>query len=84
VLHATNAGETTWFGFARAIFTELGADPERVQPTTTANFPRPAPRPAYSVLSNAAWVRAGLSPLRDWQAALSAAFAQAPQAYRPG
>jgi dTDP-4-dehydrorhamnose reductase len=83
VLHLTNAGETTWFGFARAIFLELGADPERVQPTTTAAFPRPAPRPAYSVLSPRAWVDAGLTPLRPWQAALSAAFAQAPEAFRP-
>lgn len=82
-LHLTNAGETTWFDFARAIFVELGADPERVQPTTTANFPRPASRPAYSVLSGAAWVKAGLTPLRDWQAALTAAFAQTPGAFRP-
>ncbi|MET0966811.1 MAG: dTDP-4-dehydrorhamnose reductase [Nakamurella sp.] len=83
VLHLTNAGETTWFDFARAIFVELGADPERVQPTTTANFPRPAPRPAYSVLSSAAWVKAGLTPLRGWQEALTEALQQAPQAYRP-
>ncbi len=82
-LHATNAGETTWFDFARAIFAELGADPERVQPTTTANFPRPAPRPAYSVLSGTAWAAAGLTPLRDWRVALSAAFDQAPEAFRP-
>ena len=41
VLHLTNAGETTWFGFARAIFAELGADPERVQPTTTDRLPAP-------------------------------------------
>ncbi len=83
VLHLTNAGETTWFGFARAIFGELGADPERVQPTTTDRFPRPAPRPAYSVLSNAAWQAAGLTPLRDWRAALAAAFARSPEAFRP-
>jgi dTDP-4-dehydrorhamnose reductase len=83
VLHLTNAGQTTWFDFARAIFVELGADPERVQPTTTAAFPRPAPRPAYSVLSPAAWVSAGLTPLRDWQAALHDAFTVAPEAFRP-
>ena len=82
VLHATNSGETTWFGFARAIFVELDADPERVQPTTTANFPRPAPRPAYSVLSPDAWVGAGLTPLRDWQVALHDAFTTAPDAFR--
>ena len=74
VLHATGAGETTWFGLAQAVFTELGADPERVRPTTTDAFPRPAPRPAYSVLSNRAWQQAGLRPLRDWRAALSWAF----------
>ncbi|MDG3012977.1 dTDP-4-dehydrorhamnose reductase [Speluncibacter jeojiensis] len=74
VLHATNAGETTWFEFARAVFAELGADPERVQPCTTDEFPRPAPRPAYSVLSGRAWSRAGLTPLRDWRAGLHAAL----------
>jgi dTDP-4-dehydrorhamnose reductase len=83
VLHLTNAGQTTWFDFARAIFVELGADPERVQPTTTAAFPRPAPRPAYSVLSPAAWVAAGLTPLRDWRSALHDAFSTAPEAFRP-
>ena len=42
--HCTNSAATTWFGFARAIFEELGADPSRVLPTNTANFPRPAPQ----------------------------------------
>jgi dTDP-4-dehydrorhamnose reductase len=74
VLHCTGAGDTTWFGFARAIFGELGTDPERVKPCGTADFPRPAPRPAYSVLSNKSWQAAGLTPLRDWRSALSAAF----------
>ncbi len=74
VLHATGGGETSWFGFARAIFEELGADTERVQPTTTDAYPRPAPRPAYSVLSSDAWVAAGLPALRHWRAALTEAF----------
>jgi len=74
VYHCTNAGETTWFGFAQAIFEELGADPARVLPTTTEAFPRPAPRPAYSVLSGLAWRRAGLTPLRHWRDALRSAF----------
>jgi dTDP-4-dehydrorhamnose reductase len=72
VLHCTGAGEVTWYGFARAIFEEIGADPERVRPCTTADFPRPAPRPAYSVLSNASWAAAGLTPLRHWRDALHA------------
>ncbi|HET8642103.1 MAG TPA: dTDP-4-dehydrorhamnose reductase, partial [Pseudonocardiaceae bacterium] len=74
VLHCVNGGETTWFGFARAVFEELGADPSRVTPCSSEQFPRPAPRPAYSVLSVAAWRSAGLTPLRDWRSALAAAF----------
>jgi dTDP-4-dehydrorhamnose reductase len=82
IYHCTNTGETTWFGFTRAIFEELGADPERVLPTTTAAFPRPAPRPAYSVLGNRRWIEAGLDPLPQWRAALHDAFASAPDALR--
>ncbi|WIX79694.1 dTDP-4-dehydrorhamnose reductase [Amycolatopsis carbonis] len=74
VLHCTGEGEVTWNGFARAIFEEIGADPERVRPCTTEEFPRPAPRPAYSVLSNASWREAGLTPLRPWREALAAYF----------
>jgi dTDP-4-dehydrorhamnose reductase len=82
VLHCTGSGSTTWYGFARAVFEELGADPERVQPCTTAEFPRPAPRPAYSVLSGDAWLAAGLSPMRHWRDALAAAFADEGDALR--
>jgi dTDP-4-dehydrorhamnose reductase len=75
VLHRTGGGETTWFGLARAVFEELGADPARVHPCTTAEFPRPAPRPAYSVLSDATWLAAGLVPAVPWRAALRTFFA---------
>lgn len=74
VLHATNAGRATWWELTRAIFADLGLDQDRVQPCTTAEFPRPAPRPAFSVLSGASWERAGLTPLRDWRPALTAAL----------
>ena len=77
ILHCTNAGAVSWCGFARAIFGHLGADPERVKPCTTAEFPRPAARPAYSVLSPVAWRGAGLTPMRPWDEALAAYFATA-------
>ncbi|KGH48110.1 MULTISPECIES: dTDP-4-dehydrorhamnose reductase [Modestobacter] len=76
VLHCTNSGQVSWFGLARAVFEELGADPERVQPTTTDAFPRPAPRPAYSVLDGSAWGAAGLTPTRPWREALHVAMQQ--------
>ncbi|MET8777402.1 dTDP-4-dehydrorhamnose reductase [Nocardia sp. NPDC004654] len=70
LLHATNAGVASWFDLARAVFAEVGADPERVRPCDSTAYPRPARRPAYSVLSDRAWRSAGLTPLRDWRAAL--------------
>ncbi|HEY2221287.1 dTDP-4-dehydrorhamnose reductase [Actinomycetospora sp.] len=78
-LHATGGGVTTWCGFARAVFEELGADPGRVHGCTTEQFPRPAPRPAWSVLSPASWTAAGLPPLRPWRDALAAAVRRHPE-----
>jgi dTDP-4-dehydrorhamnose reductase len=75
IYHATSAGETTWFGLTQRIFELLGTDPARVRPTTTDRFPRPAPRPAFSVLGHSAWRVAGLAPIREWRAALDQAFA---------
>jgi len=74
VYHGTNAGQTTWYGFAREIFAAAGADPARVTPATTAELARPAPRPAYSVLGHAGWARAGLPPMRHWRDAFRAAW----------
>lgn len=72
--HATSSGETTWCGLARAVFAGIGADPDRVRPTTTDTFPRPAPRPAYSVLGHGAWERAGVAPIGEWQERLRSAL----------
>lgn len=73
-MHGTNQGATSWYGFTQAIFEELGADPARVLPTDSAAFERPAPRPAYSVLSPVAWDSAGLPPFPGWREALAEAF----------
>ncbi len=71
--HGTNAGQGSWLDFTKAIYTEVGLDPERVLPTDSSAFVRPAPRPAYSVLGHDAWLRAGIAPMRDWREALHAA-----------
>jgi dTDP-4-dehydrorhamnose reductase len=70
VYHGTCAEQTTWFGLARAAFELTGLDPERVRPTTSDKFVRPAPRPAYSVLGHERWAAAGLEPMPAWREAL--------------
>lgn len=70
IWHGTSGGQATWHDLARAVFEEAGLDPERVQPCTTADFPRPAPRPAWSVLSHDMWAAAGLEPMPGWRDAL--------------
>jgi dTDP-4-dehydrorhamnose reductase len=72
--HGTASGQTTWYGLARAVFAEAGLDPDRVRPTTSDKFPRPAKRPAYSVLGHDRWAVAGMKPMDDWRDMLRAAL----------
>lgn len=84
ILHGANEGEVSRFGQARAVFEECGADPERVRPVSTGDFPRPAPRPTYSALGGRESAALGLTPLRPWRDALVAALAASPStAARP-
>ncbi len=76
IYHGTNSGQTSWYGFTRRIFELTGADPQRVHPTTTDEFPRPAPRPAYSVLGHERWREQGMQPMRPWEQALADALPQ--------
>lgn len=50
IVHVTNAGDCTWFEFAREIVKDAGLTTE-VRPVSSQQMARPAPRPAYSILS---------------------------------
>lgn len=65
--HATSRGQTTWFGLARAVFEAVGADGARVRPVSSDAYPRPAPRPTWSVLGHDALRLLGVEPIGDWQ-----------------
>ena len=73
VHHVTNQGAVTWFQFARAVAAAAGRDPAVVRPIATAELdpPRPAPRPANSVLDNAVLRAAGIPLLRDFHEPLA-------------
>jgi dTDP-4-dehydrorhamnose reductase len=71
VLHYANTGQASWCELAREVFRLVGADPARVHAVGTESFPRPAPRPTWSVLSTASWTRLGLPAPRPWQEALA-------------
>ncbi|MCL4421977.1 MAG: dTDP-4-dehydrorhamnose reductase [Actinobacteria bacterium] len=68
VYHVTHQGPTSWYGFVQAILEAAGQPVSLVQPIKTAELdpPRPAPRPAYSVLDNAAMRLSGLELLPEW------------------
>jgi len=70
--HVTNQGTTTWYGFVRDILELAGHDPGKVRPIATADLdpPRPAPRPANSVLDNAALRLGGLPLLPHYRDSL--------------
>jgi dTDP-4-dehydrorhamnose reductase len=83
IYHATSAGEATWFDLAREVFLLLGADPDRIRAVPTSAFPRPAPRPAYSVLGHGAWTETGIEPIGDWRLSLRHAFPALTEALTP-
>jgi dTDP-4-dehydrorhamnose reductase len=76
--HVTNQGPVTWYEFARSIVAAIGKDPAMVRPIHTADLdpPRPAERPANSVLDNAVLREAGLPLLRDHREPLAELIAK--------
>ncbi|HET8929732.1 MAG TPA: sugar nucleotide-binding protein, partial [Acidimicrobiales bacterium] len=73
LFHVTNQGAVSWYDFARAVLEAAGDDPDRVDPCATDDLqpPRPAPRPANSVLDNAALRLSGIPVMRDFRAPLA-------------
>ena len=67
--HLTASGETTWFGFARAIVDMHGLEIP-VLPISSVEYPMPAVRPAYSVLDNSKLTAETGVLMRDWEVAL--------------
>lgn len=77
IYHATAAGETTWHGFAEAIFAHRVKRP-RLVPIATSDWPTPARRPANSVLDNGKLERTFGTRPGDWRAGLSAVMERLP------
>ncbi|POX48350.1 dTDP-4-dehydrorhamnose reductase [Streptomyces sp. Ru71] len=74
VYHGTASGTGTWFDLARAAYELTGLDPERVRPTTSEKFVRPARRPSYSVLAHERWAEAGVAVQPHWREQLEEAL----------
>jgi dTDP-4-dehydrorhamnose reductase len=70
IYHITNQGYCSWFDFAGKIL-ELSGVNKEVKPVKTEDFPRPAPRPKFSVLENFVLKNSGFSLLRSWEEALA-------------
>ncbi len=73
VHHVTNQGAVSWYEFVADVLAAAGYERAMVRPITTAQLdpPRPAPRPANSVLDNAVLAAAGIPLLRDFRAPLA-------------
>jgi dTDP-4-dehydrorhamnose reductase len=69
IVHATSEGQVSWYRLACDVF-EIQRLPVRVEPCTTDEFPRPAPRPRMSALENARLKSRGLNVMRDYREAL--------------
>jgi dTDP-4-dehydrorhamnose reductase len=73
--HVSNAGATSWHGFATEIFAAAGIEAD-MAPITTAGYPTRAPRPAYSVLDNRACRLLGEAAMPPWQDGLRSYIAE--------
>jgi dTDP-4-dehydrorhamnose reductase len=65
--HATSSGWTSWYELATEVVRSSGRDPDMVEPTTSAELVRPAPRPSWSVLSHDTLKAVGVAPIGAWR-----------------
>jgi dTDP-4-dehydrorhamnose reductase len=68
IFHCTSEGSCSWYDFAKAIIDAAGISVD-IHPCTTEEFPRPAPRPQYSVLENARLKAIGMNIMPEWREA---------------
>ena len=68
-VHITNSGACSWFEFAREVLDQAGRAAVGVRPVSSTEFPRPAKRPSYSILSPASLNRHGIT-MRNWKDAV--------------
>ncbi len=64
ILHAVSSGEASWSGFAKEVAISIGSSDQAVEEISSAEYPTPAKRPAWSVLDNSSDV---LTPIGDWR-----------------
>lgn len=67
--HLTNTGRTSWYGFTLEILKNAGIN-AKIEPCTSDEYRRPAPRPSFSALDNGNLAKNGFSPMRSWQEGL--------------
>ncbi len=67
IFHICGSGQTSWYGFAKEIFEQIGAKANLIE-CTTDEFKRPANRPKYSVMNNEKYCRDWKVALRDYLA----------------
>lgn len=77
IYHASNTGSCTWYEFCKEILFQAGLDHVKVNPVTTTEFLRPAPRPAYSIMDHMSIRLNDLNDLRHWKEALKAFLSDA-------
>ena len=71
IFHGTNAGSTSWFGLAREVAAGCGADPDRIEPCPSSEYPTAAVRPPCSILRSENLEKAGYPPRPSWPDAVA-------------